>query len=82
MGLSQRTAPVALRERLSKVLGPSDCPGEATAFSPWLEPGIRELAFLSTCNRLEVYGAPSGATRDTCGLIVGWLAELERLGAR
>ena len=75
MGLSQRTAPVALRERLSKVLGTSDRPGEATAFPPWSEPGVRELAFLSTCNRLEVYGVPSGATRDACELLVGWLAE-------
>jgi len=76
VGFSQRTASVALRERLSKVLEPCGCPSDAAAFSPWLEPGFRELAFLSTCNRLEVYGVPNGAARDTCGLIVGRLAEL------
>lgn len=76
VGVSQRTAPVALRERLSKVLEPSGCPSEATASSPWLDPGFRELAVLSTCHRLEIYGVPHGAASDTCGLLVGRLAEL------
>jgi glutamyl-tRNA reductase len=80
VGLSQRTALVALRERLSKVLEPSNCAGDpGVAFYPWLESGFRELAFLSTCNRLEVYGVPVGAARDTCGLVVGRLAELADL---
>ncbi|MFH1833698.1 MAG: glutamyl-tRNA reductase [bacterium] len=77
VGLNQRTALVALRERLSKVLEPSGCSDDANAdFFPWWGPGFRELAFLSTCNRLEVYGVPMGAGRDTCGLMVGRLAEL------
>jgi glutamyl-tRNA reductase len=77
VGLSQRTAPVALRERLPKVSETSGCFSDATAaFSPWWGPDFRELAFLSTCNRLEVYGVPNGESRDTYGLIVERLAEL------
>lgn len=77
VGLSQRTAPIALRERLPQVPETSGCLGDATAaFSSWWGPGFRELAFLSTCNRLEVYGVPDGVARDTGGLIVGRLAEL------
>ncbi|MFH0916699.1 MAG: glutamyl-tRNA reductase [bacterium] len=80
VGLSQRTAPVALRERLSKVLGPSDCVTDTpAASSPWGGSGFRESAFLSTCNRLEVYGVPNGAAGDTRGLIVERLAELSGL---
>ncbi len=31
---------------------------------------------LSTCNRLEVYAAPTAGAGSVCGLIVDWLAEL------
>lgn len=80
VGLNQRTALVALRERLFKVLEPVEPSGchkdAAPAFSLWWEPGFRELVFLSTCNRLEVYGVPIGGARDACRLIVERLAEL------
>ena len=77
VGLSQRTAPVALRERLSKMLQPSGCAGDATpSVSTWWGSGLRESAVLSTCNRLEVYGVPNGTHDDTYGLILAHLAEL------
>ena len=77
VGLSQRTAPVSLRERLSKALDPSSCVGDATPVpSPWWGPGFRESALLSTCNRLEVYGVSHGTNGNPRGLIVGRLAEL------
>ncbi|MEO7323830.1 MAG: glutamyl-tRNA reductase [Dokdonella sp.] len=51
LGLNHKTAPVALRERVA-------FPADAT--SPALvellaEPGVREAAILSTCNRTELY---------------------------
>ena len=80
MGLSQRTAPVALRERLSKALEPSACAGDTSpAASPWCGSGFRELAFLSTCNRLEVYAVANGTDGNTRELIVERLAELSDL---
>jgi glutamyl-tRNA reductase len=77
VGLSQRTAPVALRERLSKALEPSTCAGDATpALSSWWGPGFGESALLSTCNRLEVYGVANGMNGNARRLIVERLAEL------
>jgi glutamyl-tRNA reductase len=57
VGLSHKTAPVAVRERLAVA------PGE---MEPQLQllarlPGLREVVLLSTCNRVEVYGAYSDA---------------------
>jgi glutamyl-tRNA reductase len=83
VGLSQRTAPVALRERLSKALGPCGCAGDTPpAASPWWGTGYRESALLSTCNRLEVYAVPDGTHDDLRGLIVGRLGELGDLPRR
>ncbi len=80
MGLSQRTAPVALRERLSQVLSTSNCgAGTPPATPPWWGAGFEELAFLSTCNRLEIYAVPNGTGGDTLGLIVRRLADLADL---
>ena len=80
VGLSQHTAPVALRERLTQALGPSTCaPGETPTVSPWNGSGFRELAILSTCNRLEIYGVPNGGAEDPRETIVGRLAELGEL---
>jgi glutamyl-tRNA reductase len=77
VGLSQHTAPVALRERLSKALEPQGCHGDPTpATPPWWASDFREVAVLSTCNRLEVYGVPTGNRGNARGLIVGLLAEL------
>ena len=77
VGLSQRTAPVALRERLSKALGPCSCVGDGPpAVSPFQGSGFRESALLSTCNRLEVYAVPEDPDGDSRALIVARLAEL------
>jgi glutamyl-tRNA reductase len=61
LGLSHKTAPLALRERLAysdqarrAALSRLDC-GRSTAPS-----GLRELAILSTCNRLELYAIGHG----------------------
>jgi glutamyl-tRNA reductase len=51
LGLNHLTAPVAMRERV-------DFPPEATAGALAglaAEPGVREAAILSTCNRTELY---------------------------
>jgi glutamyl-tRNA reductase len=53
MGLSHRTAPVALRERLAVV---PEQVGETVQALAAL-PTVREVALLSTCNRVEVYAA-------------------------
>ncbi|HLA82296.1 MAG TPA: glutamyl-tRNA reductase, partial [Thermoleophilia bacterium] len=82
MGLSQHTAPVALREQLCKLLEPSGCVGDTTlvdmtlGISSLWGSGFRELAFLSTCNRLEVYGVPNGTNGAPREFVVGLLAEL------
>ncbi|MBF0188940.1 MAG: glutamyl-tRNA reductase [Magnetococcales bacterium] len=53
LGLSHKTAPVALRERLS--LDTDDLPDHLAALCG-LEP-VNEAAILSTCNRVEIYCA-------------------------
>jgi glutamyl-tRNA reductase len=55
LGVSHRTAPVALRERLSVVPDAFD----ATLRELRALPGVREVALLSTCNRVEVYAVTS-----------------------
>jgi glutamyl-tRNA reductase len=51
LGLNHQTAPVALRER---VAFPADATTPALA-GLMAEPGVREAAILSTCNRTELY---------------------------
>jgi glutamyl-tRNA reductase len=59
LGLSHRTAPVALRERLTVV--PDQADGLLREMAAL--PGVREVAMLSTCNRVEVYAvAPDRET--------------------
>src|SRR5262245_52270676 len=55
LGLSHKTAPVALRERLTVV------PDQVEVVLRDLAalPGIREAALLTTCNRVEIYAAAS-----------------------
>jgi glutamyl-tRNA reductase len=80
VGLSQRTAPVALRERLSAALGPLGCISDSSpATSAVLGSGFQESALLSTCNRLEVYAVPNGTHTNARELIVERLAELSDL---
>ena len=53
LGVSHRTAPVAVRERLAVVPEAMDAVlAELVAL-----PSVREAALLSTCNRVEIYAA-------------------------
>lgn len=51
LGVSHRTAPVALREKLAVVQDQLD----ETLRELATLPGVREVALLNTCNRVEVY---------------------------
>jgi glutamyl-tRNA reductase len=57
LGVSHRTAPVALRERLTVVPEQMD----ATLRELKTLPGVREVALLSTCNRVEIYAVTADA---------------------
>src|SRR5262245_44726011 len=62
LGVSHRTAPVALREKLTIVPEQLDL----TLRELKTLPGVREIALLSTCNRVEFYavtGDADGALR-------------------
>jgi glutamyl-tRNA reductase len=52
IGLSHRTAPVAVRERLAIVPGELEAYLRRTAALA----GMREAVIISTCNRVEIYG--------------------------
>jgi glutamyl-tRNA reductase len=57
VGISWRTAPVAIRERLAV----PDEDVSALLAALVRAPGVREAMLISTCNRVEIYGAsPSG----------------------
>ncbi|MDR2674545.1 MAG: glutamyl-tRNA reductase [Opitutaceae bacterium] len=60
VGASHHTAPLALRERLALTAGKLDAIHARLAALP----GLREIAILNTCNRVEFYGV--AATPD-CG---------------
>ena len=68
LGISHKTAPVALRERLAFTeVEASEFAREATA-----TPEVREAVVLSTCNRTEIYlvvGDPVRAESDVLGLL-------------
>ncbi|WP_170200190.1 glutamyl-tRNA reductase [Litorilinea aerophila] len=73
VGLSHRTAPVELRERLSCLAH------EPEALLAERPPALQELLVLSTCNRLELYAShPGGTDTDPREM----LAALRRLMAR
>jgi glutamyl-tRNA reductase len=57
LGVSHHTAPVALREKLT--VPPEQV--DATLAELKTLPGVREIAFLSTCNRVEIYAVTSDA---------------------
>ena len=68
LGISHKTAPVALRERLAFTEAEaSEFAGQATASAD-----VREAVVISTCNRTEVYlvvGDPVRAESDVLGLL-------------
>jgi glutamyl-tRNA reductase len=55
VGVSHRTAPVALREKLTVLPEQFD----ATLRELATLPGVREVALLNTCNRVEIYAVTS-----------------------
>jgi glutamyl-tRNA reductase len=57
LGVSHRTAPVAVREKLT--IPPEQM--DATLAELKTLPGVREVALLSTCNRVEIYAVASDA---------------------
>lgn len=72
LGVSHRTAPVALRERLTVVPEQADDMLRGLAGLP----GVREAALLSTCNRVEVYAVAG----DREAALRALSAELARRG--
>ncbi len=70
LGISHKTAPVALRERLAfSEPAAAELASEAIATAE-----VREAVVLSTCNRTEVYlvvGDPVRAESDVLGLLAG-----------
>jgi glutamyl-tRNA reductase len=68
LGVSHKTAPVALRERLAF----SDTQAREFAQRATATPEVREAVVISTCNRTEVYlvvGDPVRAEADVLGLL-------------
>lgn len=66
IGLNHQSAPIALRERVAFA-------GErlqAALAGLKAQPGVQEIAVLSTCNRTEVYAV----TEDTHSPVADWLA--------
>jgi glutamyl-tRNA reductase len=64
VGVSHKTAPVAVRERLAvEPDAIAQALGELTAL-----PGVREAAMLSTCNRVELYVAADDGDRAARGI--------------
>jgi glutamyl-tRNA reductase len=70
LGISHKTAPVALRERLA--FTESEATGFAAEATATAE--VREAVVISTCNRTEIYlvvGDPVRAESDVLGLLAG-----------
>ena len=81
LGLSWRTAPVALRERLA--FRDEEIP---QALSELLGTAIREAVVVSTCNRVEIYGAtgraaPASAVTSAAAEARGALARIRSVPA-
>ena len=72
IGLSYKTAPIAIREQLSCVV--ADIPAAALTASSRFE-GLREVVVLSTCNRVELYAAFENAG-DHAGVMESLLSEI------
>ncbi|HET6724654.1 MAG TPA: glutamyl-tRNA reductase [Gammaproteobacteria bacterium] len=68
LGISHKTAPVAVRERVSF----ADAAIPAALAELQAMPGVDEAALISTCNRTEIYCA---LVADAAGDIENWLLE-------
>lgn len=80
IGLNHTTAPLALRERIA--FAPSELnhalPALQTALTQPSQ-STAQLAVLSTCNRMEVYGCLPAAGAAAERAILQWLAEYHRV---
>ncbi len=73
VGLSHRTAPIEIRERLT-----FPEPRQAEALSVLLSsPDVAEAVILSTCNRTEVYAVTTGEGRSSA--VVDFIASFHQL---
>lgn len=72
LGLSHRTAPVAIRERIA--FAPERI-GDALESMRAL-PGVRECAIVSTCNRTELYASGEGPSIPA---IIDWVHDWHRV---
>jgi len=68
LGLNHRTAPVSLREQIN--ISIADLAAHHHQFA-----GICSFAFLSTCNRQELYATVSSHAPNPRGLLLAFLAE-------
>lgn len=72
LGLNHRTAPVEIRERMA--FGSHDIPSAAEQMLR--REGVEEVVILSTCNRVEIYGAAShGAGRTALDSLRAYLCD-------
>lgn len=78
LGLSHKTAPVEIRERMA--FGQKDVGPAAREIAQL--PGVREAVVLSTCNRMEIYaGLEEAASAPVAQQsLEQWLAQRFRLG--
>lgn len=77
VGLSHRTAPIEVRERLA--IAPKSLP--ATLEVLHAAEDVAEVVMLSTCNRVEVYAIPRAGAEDA-DIESSVRAELARIGGR
>ncbi|MCI0397151.1 MAG: glutamyl-tRNA reductase [Chloroflexi bacterium] len=84
LGLNHRTAPVELRERVQCSLAGLNESGQSPAVQTAARnrfPELRELALLSTCNRLELYALlETAGARQPHDLLLDLLAGIHGLG--
>src|SRR5262249_30373397 len=79
VGLSHREAPIEVRERVA--IEKDDLPGVLRALAA--RSSVREVACLSTCNRIEVYAVARSANPGDLDATVREVTEvLEELGAK
>lgn len=72
LGLSHRTAPVALRERISQALPRAQPLAESL---PERFSALTELVVLATCNRIELYASVGEKCSDPRQLLVDYVNE-------
>lgn len=73
LGLNHKTAPVDVRERIT--FGPDIIVGALRSLLE--QPGVEEVAILSTCNRTEVYCVLAGTEHEQISLWLGNFHGLE-----